>query len=80
MSDEDELEVLRTKLFLLDAQTWETPSFKYDLRTWAITWAGSKYFRFLYPHARFYPTEREAIEEALRLILTGEGEDQLEQR
>lgn len=68
----DELDVLRTKLLLLEAQALDIgPPYHF-----VITWVGCDYFRFKEPHNKFYPTEREALEDGLRIALSGEGVDQ----
>lgn len=75
MSDE-EIEVLRTKLLLLDTtviRVGRVPNSDGTSRpTWAVIKAGRHHFRFKDDqHRIFYHTELEAMQEALRLLQEG---------
>ena len=66
--DSKELDVLRTKLLLCDAELSNPDRCG---KRYAVVIAGTAHFRFPPPHNRFYETEREALEEGVRLALAG---------
>jgi len=66
MTDDDR-NVIRTKLMLLEAKVYRTQSGK----RWAICWIGDPYFRFQVPDHILYKSEDEALADVPRLIRHG---------
>lgn len=72
MTDE-ERDVIRTKLLLMDTGTYKlasTGGYKNDAKTWAIVKFNTSYFRFKDNRLRvFYATEDEALVAGLEAML-----------
>jgi hypothetical protein len=63
--ENEELDTLRTKLLLCNAEI-NTIGIRY-----AVVIAGTTHFRFPPPNNTFYATELEALQEGIRLVLAG---------